>query len=198
MRVAAVAAVLFVWACGGGQDQSSSSDAQSSVQRELAKVPAAAAKSPEEMVNICHIPPGNPANAHEITVGERAARAHIVKASPARRAPIAARTRRRSPAGWTHRALRADLAAESASGPCQRQRALVRDQAGRRPHCRDLRAMEALVPALSVPTGITTTSGTRTTFASRAYRSRSSSPPRTCLRRPRRPARNGSNRARAA
>ena len=78
MRVAAVAAVLFVWACGGGQDQSSSSDAQSSVQRELAKVPAAAAKSPEEMVNICHIPPGNPANAHEITVGERAARAHIV------------------------------------------------------------------------------------------------------------------------
>jgi hypothetical protein len=99
MRIAAVAAVLFVCACGGGQDPSSSDD-QSPVQREqwepgkglppqvaasadpgqlaeLAKASAAAANSPNGTVTICHIPPGNPAKAHEITVGAPAARAHI-------------------------------------------------------------------------------------------------------------------------
>ena len=31
----------------------------------------------EEKVTICHIPPGNPANAHEITVGVSAVPAHL-------------------------------------------------------------------------------------------------------------------------
>jgi hypothetical protein len=30
-----------------------------------------------DKVTICHIPPGNPDNAHEITVGEPAVRAHL-------------------------------------------------------------------------------------------------------------------------
>jgi hypothetical protein len=100
MRIAAVAAVLFVCACGGSQDLTSS-NAQSPIEREqwdvgkgpppqmaasadpdelgqLAKVSAAAANSPNGTVTICHIPPGNPAKAHEITVGAPAARAHIV------------------------------------------------------------------------------------------------------------------------
>ena len=29
------------------------------------------------MTKICHIPPGNPANAHEITIGEPAIKAHL-------------------------------------------------------------------------------------------------------------------------
>ena len=73
MRIAAVAAVLFVCACGGGQDASSSDD-QNPMQREQWEAPAVAANS----VTICHIPPGNPAKAHAITVGAPAARAHIV------------------------------------------------------------------------------------------------------------------------
>ena len=100
MRIGAVAAVLFVCACGGGQDMTSS-NAQSSIEREqwqagkgppseaasppdpgqaaeLAKVSAMAANSPDGKVTICHIPPGNPAKAHEITVGAPAARAHIM------------------------------------------------------------------------------------------------------------------------
>ena len=74
MRIAAVVAVLLLCACGGGQDRSSSDGA---VERELAKAQSAAAASPDGKVTICHIPPGNPANAHEITVGEPALHAHI-------------------------------------------------------------------------------------------------------------------------
>lgn len=33
--------------------------------------------APPAQVTICHIPPGNPANAHEITVGARAVTAHV-------------------------------------------------------------------------------------------------------------------------
>ena len=84
MRIAAVAAVLSVCACGGGQDPASS-DVQSwsehdghALPGELAKVQAAAARSPDGRVTICHIPPGSPGNRHEITVGQPAARAHIV------------------------------------------------------------------------------------------------------------------------
>ena len=41
-------------------------------------VPAlAAAAGPKEKVEVCHIPPGNPGNAHTITVGGNAANAHL-------------------------------------------------------------------------------------------------------------------------
>ena len=76
MRNAAVVAVLLLCACGGGQDVSPSADS-ARVDRELAKARAAAAQSPDGQVTICHIPPGNPANAHEISVGEPAVRAHV-------------------------------------------------------------------------------------------------------------------------
>ena len=76
MRLAAVAAVLFLCACGGEQDRSRSASS-SSLERELAKARVAAAQSADGKVTICHIPPGNPANAHEITVGEPAVRAHV-------------------------------------------------------------------------------------------------------------------------
>ena len=74
MRIAAVVAALLLCACGGGQDRSSSDGA---VERELAKAQSAAAASPDGKVTICHIPPGNPANAHTITVGIAAVPAHL-------------------------------------------------------------------------------------------------------------------------
>ncbi len=39
--------------------------------------PPSAVGDPEEKVTICHIPPGNPENAHTITVGASAVPAHI-------------------------------------------------------------------------------------------------------------------------
>jgi hypothetical protein len=75
MRIASALAVVVVCACGG-RDTSGSADA-SRIELELAKAHAAAAASPDGKVTICHIPPGNPANAHEIRVGEPAVRAHV-------------------------------------------------------------------------------------------------------------------------
>jgi hypothetical protein len=40
--------------------------------------PAKADPGGEEKVTICHIPPGNPENRHEITVGASAVPAHIL------------------------------------------------------------------------------------------------------------------------
>ena len=40
-------------------------------------VPMAAMAAPKPKVTICHIPPGNPGNAHTITVGGRAADSHM-------------------------------------------------------------------------------------------------------------------------
>lgn len=75
MRIASVAAAaLFLSACGG---QERSVAPQSDLELQLAKAHAAAASSVDGKVTICHIPPGNPANAHEITVGEPAVRAHV-------------------------------------------------------------------------------------------------------------------------
>ncbi|HYV65184.1 MAG TPA: hypothetical protein VE964_03010, partial [Myxococcales bacterium] len=74
MRIAGVVAALLLCACGSGQDRSSP---DVSIDRELAVARDAAAKSSDGKVTICHIPPGNPANAHEITVGEPALDAHI-------------------------------------------------------------------------------------------------------------------------
>jgi ABC-type sugar transport system substrate-binding protein len=39
--------------------------------------PTSVQADPEEKVTICHIPPGNPENAHEITVGASAVPAHL-------------------------------------------------------------------------------------------------------------------------
>ena len=38
---------------------------------------AKTASAGEENITICHIPPGNPANAHTITVGQPALNAHL-------------------------------------------------------------------------------------------------------------------------
>ena len=43
----------------------------------LAFVTLSVADSPHVAVTICHIPPGNPANAHEITVDNDAVPAHL-------------------------------------------------------------------------------------------------------------------------
>jgi len=43
----------------------------------LFAVPMAALAAPKPKVTICHIPPGNPGNAHTITVGGKAADSHI-------------------------------------------------------------------------------------------------------------------------
>lgn len=75
MRSAAIAAVLFFCACGG-QDRSTSGT-QGSQELQLARAHAAAASSADGKVTICHVPPGNPENAHEISVGEPAVRAHL-------------------------------------------------------------------------------------------------------------------------
>ena len=39
--------------------------------------PTSLVADPDEKVTICHIPPGNPENAHEITVGASAVPAHL-------------------------------------------------------------------------------------------------------------------------
>lgn len=45
----------------------------------LAVTPAAAviAKEQDHKVTICHVPPGNPANAHSITISKKALKAHL-------------------------------------------------------------------------------------------------------------------------
>ena len=43
----------------------------------LMATPPSAVGDPEDKVMICHIPPGNPENAHTITVGASAVPAHI-------------------------------------------------------------------------------------------------------------------------
>jgi hypothetical protein len=62
--------MLLLAACIAGPDSSSSSSA--SVR---GNVPAAA--DPAKKTTICHIPPGNPANWHYITVGNSAVDAHL-------------------------------------------------------------------------------------------------------------------------
>ena len=39
--------------------------------------PTSVQADPEPKVTICHVPPGNPENAHEITVGASAVPAHL-------------------------------------------------------------------------------------------------------------------------
>jgi hypothetical protein len=76
MRIAAIGAFLVFCACGGGQDRSST---QSAMELQLAKARAAIASSADGKVTICHVPPGNPEGAHEITIGEPAVTAHITQ-----------------------------------------------------------------------------------------------------------------------
>lgn len=43
----------------------------------LVAAPASAAPSPDKKTVICHVPPGNPDNAHTIVVGNAAVPAHL-------------------------------------------------------------------------------------------------------------------------
>ncbi len=43
----------------------------------LAGLGAVIVAAPEPKVTICHVPPGNPDNAHSITIGESAVPAHL-------------------------------------------------------------------------------------------------------------------------
>ncbi len=67
-------AALVSVGCGGGNpadDQAAASAA------ERARDDNSSAAPGSHKVTLCHIPPGNPANAHTITVGEPAVRAHL-------------------------------------------------------------------------------------------------------------------------
>jgi len=73
-----------VLACGLGSEEPESSNASSKagpLQEPCMSAPADAQASAEassqDRVTICHIPPGNPANAHSITVGSAAVPAHL-------------------------------------------------------------------------------------------------------------------------
>jgi hypothetical protein len=49
---------------------------------ELAVIPPLAAAAPEEKVTVCHIPPGNPAGAHVISVSPFALEARLAHGDP--------------------------------------------------------------------------------------------------------------------
>ena len=65
---------LATSACGGTAEDL---DIDSSAESLVATSVAGCHRSPPKKVTTCHIPPGNPANAHEITISERALRAHL-------------------------------------------------------------------------------------------------------------------------
>jgi hypothetical protein len=69
MRIAAAVTALLLAACGG-QDPAPHAGARS---EDLRSAPEAT----QGKVTICHIPPGNPENRHEITVGVPAVQAHL-------------------------------------------------------------------------------------------------------------------------
>lgn len=62
-----VLSILAV-ACGGGTDTGTSTDPASNDPND---------PDPSHKVTVCHIPPGNPANAHTISVGAPAVPAHL-------------------------------------------------------------------------------------------------------------------------
>jgi hypothetical protein len=74
-------AVLGLVTCGGESPLPSSMEqapgANDSIGAEGQAPFASSMKGGQSKITICHIPPGNPANAHTITVGEPAVRAHV-------------------------------------------------------------------------------------------------------------------------
>ena len=63
--------------CGGSGQESSPT--QTAVTPTVIEDDGAVTQSGVEQVTICHIPPGNPGNAHTITVGEPAVAAHVAE-----------------------------------------------------------------------------------------------------------------------
>ena len=63
--------------CGGSGQESSPT--QAAVTPTVIEEDGVVTQSGVEKVTICHIPPGNPGNAHTITVGEPAVAAHVAE-----------------------------------------------------------------------------------------------------------------------
>jgi hypothetical protein len=75
---ALTALALGAWACADRLTTSTPADARTAATAAATDEGGrAAAAEAVEKVTICHIPPGNPDNAHTITVGEPAVAAHI-------------------------------------------------------------------------------------------------------------------------
>ena len=76
IAITSLAIPLAAASCGGLPEDTG--DPVDRVDQDVAQAPAAgAAGQGTTKVTICHIPPGNPANAHSITVGAPAVRAHL-------------------------------------------------------------------------------------------------------------------------
>jgi hypothetical protein len=74
--VSAIGAIgLGLWACSA--DRTSTSSPSAVTATAVSSEGGRASASGVEKVTICHIPPGNPENAHTITVGEPAVAAHV-------------------------------------------------------------------------------------------------------------------------
>lgn len=69
--VLGLAALLVIGACAGAEDATSGTEDQPLAGANGAPV------CPSPKVLVCHIPPGNPANAHSICVGQPAVKAHV-------------------------------------------------------------------------------------------------------------------------
>lgn len=69
LRSLLTAATLSLAACGGTESDSSALSAES--------MDLLGAADGSGKVTLCHVPPGNPANAHTITVGAPAVKAHL-------------------------------------------------------------------------------------------------------------------------
>jgi hypothetical protein len=83
------AAWLAATACSGQPDDSAFGQIDGALDSDEPKIHDGSCKSDEEndkgkhedKVTVCHVPPGNPANAHTICVGAPAVKAHLAKGS---------------------------------------------------------------------------------------------------------------------
>ena len=69
------AVTLALFGCGGDRQSSPTAPAQTATAKDGDGSVSAQAAVPK--VTICHVPPGNPANAHTITIGAPAVPAHL-------------------------------------------------------------------------------------------------------------------------
>jgi hypothetical protein len=81
IRIFCVTGVLLMSACGGlgtgSVEQASNSVGAAQVCQPGAPDPRACDPADAKKTTICHIPPGNPANAHTLCVGNAAVPAHL-------------------------------------------------------------------------------------------------------------------------
>jgi hypothetical protein len=77
--VANVLALMGLVACGGESPLSTAADEPAAVKdsSNVTSLAVATQTAQETKVTICHVPPGNPENAHEITVAESSLKAHF-------------------------------------------------------------------------------------------------------------------------